>query len=79
MADPDVEIRGGAVSKHFFRPFGPLFGPKIRGYPGPPGPSPGSATVMMMMMMTTVKMRMSMMTNEDEDDHGRIGECPTRS
>ena len=71
MADPDVEIRGGGAVSSFWS--------KIRGDPGPPGPSPGSATVMMMMMMTTVKMRMWMMTNENEEDHGRIGECPTRS
>ena len=47
MTDPDLqirgepghpgpEIRGGGVSKNFFRPFGPQFGLKIR------GPSPGS-------------------------------------
>ena len=35
---------GGGVKKIFFRPFGPLFRPKIGGGPGPPGPSPGSAT-----------------------------------
>ena len=34
--------------KNFFRPFGPQFGLKIMGYPGPPGPSPGSATVIQM-------------------------------
>ena len=30
--------------KKFFPPFGPQFGLKIRGTPGPPGRSPGSAT-----------------------------------
>ena len=45
MPDTDFEIRGGGRSpKMFFRPFGPLFGLKIRGDRGPPGPSPGSAT-----------------------------------
>ena len=52
MPDPDLEIRGvgrggggaGAVSKEFFRPFGPQFSLIIRGGPGLPGPSPGSAT-----------------------------------
>ena len=39
---PDPEIRGGgAVAKKIFRPFGPQFGLKIG---GGPGPSPGSAT-----------------------------------
>ena len=41
--DPDLEIRGGGgwggLPKKFFGPFGPQFGPKIRG-----APSPGSAT-----------------------------------
>ena len=33
--------RGGLVSqKNFFGPFGPQFGLKIRGDPGPPDPSP---------------------------------------
>ena len=32
---------GGAVSKNFSRLFGPKFGLKVR---GDPGPSPGSAT-----------------------------------
>ena len=41
---PDPEIRGGAVSKKFFWPFGPQFGLKIR--VGRAGPSPGSATVL---------------------------------
>ena len=49
-ADPDLQIRGGGgghpdpdirgmgrSKKIFFRPFGPQFGPKIRGG-GPPGP-----------------------------------------
>ena len=40
---PDPEIRGGPVSRNFFRPFGRPFGRKIRGA-GPPGPSSGSAT-----------------------------------
>ena len=30
----------GPVSKKFFRPFGPQFGLKIRGGPGPPGTVP---------------------------------------
>ena len=42
---PNFEIRGGPVlKKQIFRPFGPQFGPKIRGGPGPPGSSPGSTT-----------------------------------
>ena len=37
--------RGGPVSKKkFFRPFGPLFGLKLRGGPPPPAPSPRYAT-----------------------------------
>ena len=36
---------GGGLKKEFFRPFGPQFGLKIRGVPGPPGRSPGSGTV----------------------------------
>ena len=40
---PDPEMRGAAVSKKFFRPFGPQFSLKIRGEAGGPGPSPGSA------------------------------------
>ena len=40
---PDPEMRGAAVSKKFFRPFGPQFSLKIRGGAGGPGPSPGSA------------------------------------
>ena len=51
LADPDLQIGGGGghpepqirVVGRFFRPFGPQFGPKIRGA-GPPGPSSGSAT-----------------------------------
>ena len=39
----DREMRGAAVSKKFFRPFGPQFSLKIRGGAGGPGPSPGSA------------------------------------
>ena len=35
---------GAVFQKNVFRPFGPQFGPKIRGAPGPPGPSPGSAS-----------------------------------
>ena len=38
MADPDLQIRGGG-------PFGPQFGLKISGYPGPRSPSPESTTV----------------------------------
>ena len=38
---------GGQSPKKFFQPFGPQFGLKIRGAPGPPGPSPGSATAML--------------------------------
>ena len=44
---PDPKIRGwgrGAASKKIVRSFGPHFGLKIKGRPGPPGPSPGSAT-----------------------------------
>ena len=37
---PDPEIRGG-LKKNFFWPFGPQFGLKIR---GGPGPFPGSHT-----------------------------------
>ena len=48
MADPDLQIRGGAVSKNFFWSFGPQFGLKIRGA-GPPGPSPRSATVIVLL------------------------------
>ena len=51
MADPDLQIRGGGghpdpeitggVSRRiFFLPFGPHFGRKIRGGPGPLGPLP---------------------------------------
>ena len=43
---PDPKIRGGGeacLPKEFFWPFGPQFGPKIRG--GGVGPSPGFATV----------------------------------
>ena len=56
MLDPDLEIRrgarlsrpldkegGGLSPRKIFRPWGPQFGPNIRGA-GPPGPSPGSAT-----------------------------------
>ena len=36
---PDHEIRGWpGLKKFFFRPFGPHFGLKIKGDPGPPGP-----------------------------------------
>ena len=44
VADPDLQIRGGGGGgglKIFFRLFGPYFGLKIK---GGPGPSPGSAT-----------------------------------
>ena len=44
---PDPEIRrwgARSLKQNFFRPFGPQFGLKIRGLPGPPGPSPGSVT-----------------------------------
>ena len=53
-ADPDLQIRGGGghpdpeikgmgrSKKIFFPPFGPQFGPEVRGA-GPPGPTPGSA------------------------------------
>ena len=41
---PDPEIRGEAVSKKIFWPFGLQFGLKIRERLGPPGPFPGSAT-----------------------------------
>ena len=51
MAEPDLEISGGGrgagLEKKIFLPFGPQFGLKIRGGPGPPDPpghSPGSAT-----------------------------------
>ena len=58
VPDPDLEIRGGGgerssrpldkggpgLPKNFFRPFGPQFGPKLRGGAAPPGPTPGSAT-----------------------------------
>ena len=42
---PEPEMRGTAVSKKIFRPFGLQFGLKIRGGGGAggPGPSPGSA------------------------------------
>ena len=39
---PDTEIRGARSQKDFFWPFGPHFGLKIKGGPGPPGPSPDS-------------------------------------
>ena len=46
MAELEISIGGAAASKHFFfLPFGPHFGLKIRGSPGPPGPSRGAATV----------------------------------
>ena len=32
---PDPEIRGGGLQKNLLRPFGPHFGLKIRGGPGP--------------------------------------------
>ena len=48
VANPDLQIRGGGAviqtlreggaQKHYFRPFGPQFGPKIRGDPGTPAP-----------------------------------------
>ena len=58
MADPDLDIRGAGRSsiplderggggwsrKNSLRPFGPQFGPKIKGGPVLLGPSPGSAT-----------------------------------
>ena len=51
VMDPDLYIReagegggGVAVSKKQFPPFGPQFGLKIRGDPGPSRPFPGSAT-----------------------------------
>ena len=57
VVDPDLQIRGGGgvggggekrraqSQKKLFRPFGPQFGLKIRGWgAGPLGPSPGSAT-----------------------------------
>ena len=45
VADLDLQIRGGpSRKKKMFRPFGPQFGPQIRGGAGPPGPSPGSTT-----------------------------------
>ena len=44
VVDLDFQIRGGPVSKKFFRPFGPQFGLRIKGGGGPPDPSPGSAT-----------------------------------
>ena len=41
VPDPDLEIRdkggGGGLPQNTFWPFGPQFGPKIRGG-GPPGP-----------------------------------------
>ena len=58
VPDPDLEIRGGRQSsrplgkgggggglqKTFFWSFGPQFGLKLRGGPGPLGSFPGSAT-----------------------------------
>ena len=42
---PNPEIRvEGRSQKTFSRPFGPQFGPKIKGGLGSPGPSPGSPT-----------------------------------
>ena len=43
VADPDFQIRvggrgGGGLKEKCFRPFGPQFGLKIRGRPGPLGP-----------------------------------------
>ena len=35
LADPDLQMGGGRSPKKFFRPFGPHFGRKIRGGPGP--------------------------------------------
>ena len=46
VPDPDFEMK-------FFRPFGPQFGQRIRGGPGPPGPSPGSATGLVRVAITT--------------------------
>ena len=40
----DPEIRGEGLKEIVFRPFGPHFGPKIRGA-APPGPPPGTTTV----------------------------------
>ena len=45
--DPEIRVGGGegrSQKKNFFRPFGPQFGLKIRGRPGPSGSCPGSAT-----------------------------------
>ena len=46
--DPEIPVSGGGgrSPKKFFRPFGPHFGRKIRGEPGPPGPSPGFVTAL---------------------------------
>ena len=42
---PPEERGGGGVQKKLFGPFGPQFGPKVRGEPAFPGPPPlGSAT-----------------------------------
>ena len=42
MPDPNLEIRGegggAGLPKIFFRAFGPQFGLKVRGGPGPPSP-----------------------------------------
>ena len=42
MPDPNLEIRGegggAGLPKKFFRTFGPQFGLKVRGGPGPPSP-----------------------------------------
>ena len=37
---PDPDIRRGGLKKIFSRPFGPQFGLKLRGEPGPPEPLP---------------------------------------
>ena len=45
LGHPDSEIKGGpGLKKKFSRPFGPLFGLKLRGHGTPPPPSPRYAT-----------------------------------
>ena len=45
LGHPDSEIKGGpGLKKNFSRPFGALFGLKLRGRPGPSAPSPTYAT-----------------------------------
>ena len=48
MPGPALEIKvgggGTGLPPKFFRPFGPQFGPKIRGGPGPAAPSSESVT-----------------------------------